>query len=298
MDKMHTTDILGVKVHTGLSMKSVLEVIERCFLKDGKPHYICTTNPEFIMDSAKDPAFREIINNSDLSLPDGSGVLFAMKYQDIISKIPRNFIFPAVAFLRGIWLGIRGIINPLYLGERISGVRLVEEICRICNDRGYTLFLLGGWPRDTFGRDVVSGSDMATQTAAVIKQKYPKIKIIGSSSQFKRSEKDDVLTVAMIRKCMQDSNVEHIDFLLVAYNHLHQEKWILRNSYKLPARISIGVGGTFDYLSGYKKTSPEKIGRRNLEWLFRLVTQPWRFVRISKAFPIFPLKIYLESLKS
>ncbi|HWQ59992.1 MAG TPA: WecB/TagA/CpsF family glycosyltransferase [Candidatus Fimivivens sp.] len=53
-------------------------------------------------------------------------------------------------------------------------------------------------------------------------------------------------------------------------------------------RLAMGVGGSFDFLTGKRSRAPRLIRAMGLEWLFRLVTQPKRFVRIWNAVVIFP----------
>ena len=71
------------------------------------------------------------------------------------------------------------------------------------------------------------------------------------------------------------------DALLVAYGQPAQELWIRRNAGRLPARVAVGVGGTFDYLAGGVPRAPAWMRRRGLEWLFRLARQPWRLRRMA-----------------
>lgn len=69
------------------------------------------------------------------------------------------------------------------------------------------------------------------------------------------------------------------DILLVAYGAPAQEKWLSANRNLLKAKVGIGVGGAFDYLTGKTKLPPKFIERYSLEWLWRLVQEPWRWRR-------------------
>src|SRR6185436_16388578 len=75
--------------------------------------------------------------------------------------------------------------------------------------------------------------------------------------------------------------------LLVAYGHPAQELWIARNQPLLRVPVAIGVGGVFDYLAGEVPRAPAWMRRLGLEWLYRLVRQPWRWRRILVAVPLF-----------
>jgi N-acetylglucosaminyldiphosphoundecaprenol N-acetyl-beta-D-mannosaminyltransferase len=96
---------------------------------------------------------------------------------------------------------------------------------------------------------------------------------------------------------MSVKGIKSIDLTFVAYNHLNQEKWIYRNKDKIASTMSIGVGGTFDYVIGIQKMPPTVIKKLHLSWLYRLTMEPWRFSRVAKAFPVFPIKVFLDSVK-
>ncbi len=287
--------ILGVRVDFGLKMADVIKLVETDLLKDGKNHYICTTNPEFIVDAQANNAFKKIINESSLSVPDGSGVLFAYSYLECLKKYSGNFFFPIIAFFTGVTQGI----FPQKMGETITGVSLVDNICALSNEKNYSIFLLGGRPKDAFGKHTMSSPlSLSDSAREAILLKYPNANIIGSTSDYNRDSSDDIETISYIQSCLKKHNLKSLDFLFVAYNHYFQEDWIVRNSHKVPAKVSVGVGGTFDYIAGYKKGSPTFIKKLHLEWLYRLLTQPWRFKRVAKAFPIFPILVFRDALKN
>jgi N-acetylglucosaminyldiphosphoundecaprenol N-acetyl-beta-D-mannosaminyltransferase len=303
--------ILGVKVNFDVSMNDVLSRIENSMLKDGESHYICTTNPEFVIDCQKDNEFMQIVNGADLSVPDGVGLLLAHEYQKrmvgfrmrlgmISNKSLRraaySCLFPAIGLAEGVGLGFEALVLGRTFGDRVQGVKLAEELCRLSSEKGYSVYFLGGRAKNWLGKPVDTCLDLATRAAESTKNRYKNVHIIGSTSQFSRDSKDDDMTVETIKKSMQNAGVSRLDFLFVAYNHNSQEKWIKRNISKIPANLAIGVGGTFDYLAGIKMTSPYIMRKRGLEWLFRLFTQPWRFKRILSAFLTFPLKIFVEEI--
>lgn len=69
------------------------------------------------------------------------------------------------------------------------------------------------------------------------------------------------------------------DILFVAYGAPYQEKWLYANRYSLNAKVIMGVGGAFDYLTERSKLPPEWVNKAGLEWLWRLVHEPWRWKR-------------------
>ena len=78
-----------------------------------------------------------------------------------------------------------------------------------------------------------------------------------------------------------------VDVLLVAYGAPKQERWLDRNLAALEIPVGIGVGGVFNYLSGATPRAPRLAAPLHLEWLHRLVTQPWRWRR-QLALPASP----------
>lgn len=296
---MDSRKILGIRIDFGMDMDDVLDVVENKLLKDGKTHYICTTNPEFVIDAQKDSEFARIVNESDLSVPDGSGVVYAKNYLKGIENLNKDFMFPIKAFFYGTYLGVSSIFKKTNeKDKRITGVELTYKLCEVASKKGYNVFFLGGRPKNLLGKHMGGDdSDIAKDTEIEIKKLYPGINVVGSTSKFNRAQEDDQSTVGYIKQCMNEKGVDHIDFLFVAYGHNHQEKWIVRNSNKIPARVSIGVGGTFDFIIGQCELPPEIYAKKNLGWLYRLIKQPWRIKRIYKAFPLFPIKVYINSLQ-
>lgn len=296
---MESKKILDVRIDFGISVEDAVDIMEKDFLNDEKNHVVCTTNPEFVVDAQKDEEFKDIINNSSLSTPDGVGVIYAKDYLDKIAKFRTCFLFPIRAFMYGLWLGLLTFIRKnKKSNERVTGVDLTYKICERSAKKGYSIFFLGGRAKNALGNFTSEvDNDMSTAAANVIKNKYPGVNIVGSTSQFSREPKDDEKTIEYIKKCMEEKDIQRIDFLFVAYNHMNQEKWIMRNKDKIPAKVSMGCGGTFDYIVGNYSLPPTFYIKKDLGWLYRLIKQPWRFKRIIKAFPIFPMKIFLRSIK-
>ena len=61
----------------------------------------------------------------------------------------------------------------------------------------------------------------------------------------------------------------------------------------LGAKLAIGIGGSFDVMSGNLKRAPKIFCKLGLEWFYRLITQPSRFKRMLKL-PKFVIKVRKE----
>jgi N-acetylglucosaminyldiphosphoundecaprenol N-acetyl-beta-D-mannosaminyltransferase len=291
---MFSKEILGVRVDFGMNMDQVLDVVENKLLKEEGTHYICTTNPEFIIEAQKNESFRKIINKSDLSVPDGVGVIYAKDYLEKVSRYKKDFLFPIRALVSGLVLGVKGGQSS----ERITGVDLTYKICELASKKGFSVFFLGSKPkRESVNGDGSDDKSNMSDLSAKLKNMFPNLNIIGVASQFSRESKDDDNTIKYVKECMVEKEVTSLDIIFVAYGHPYQEEWIERNSSKIPAKLSIGVGGTLDYMAGYNNLPPDKYIKRNLGWVYRLFKQPWRIKRVYNAFPYFPFKIYFLSLR-
>ncbi len=208
--------ILGVKIDD-IDINQSIEIVQDWLSKPGK-HYIVTPNPEFIMTAQKDLEFKKILNDADLSIPDGAG------------------------------LKLSGRIK-----NTVPGVDFMEKLVEKSVDWGATLGFLGG------------RNGVAEKTAECLQKKYPKIKIAFAISDLAVS-----------------CQLSAVSLLFVAFGAPKQEKWIAENLPKLPVKITMGVGGSFDYISGKIPRAPKWLRHLKLEWLFRLVVQPWRIKRQIK----------------
>ena len=169
----------------------------------------------------------------------------------------------AVADGIGIVLASRLLGTPV--PERIGGVNLVERFAGAA-DRCGTRILLG------------AREGVAAQAADRLKQRYPRLNIVGTYGGSPRVE-DEARIVDVVREA-------HPDMLLVAFGAPAQELWIARNKSRLGVPVAIGVGGTFDFIAGRVARAPQVFQGAGLEWLYRLGQQPWRWKRM-RALPQF-----------
>lgn len=95
----------------------------------------------------------------------------------------------------------------------------------------------------------------------------------------------------------QDSSLEKAQtfephIVLAGLGAPEQDLWLNQNIKKMPSvKIAVGVGGTFDFISGKIKRAPKIMRSFGLEWLWRLSIQPSRAKRIINATIIFPYMV-------
>lgn len=185
----------------------------------------------------------------------------------------------ALATADGIGITLAARVLRVPVGPRVTGVDLTEGLARLRTPR-CRLFLLGAAP------------GVADEAAARLRERFPGVVISGTWSG---SPRDADLAEIEARLHGSDATV-----LLVAFGHPAQDLWIARHRERLTAHgilVAIGVGGTFDYLSGRVPRAPGWLRRAGLEWLYRLVRQPWRWRR-QLALPLFVLLVLRERLRT
>jgi N-acetylglucosaminyldiphosphoundecaprenol N-acetyl-beta-D-mannosaminyltransferase len=168
----------------------------------------------------------------------------------------------------GVAIGARLIHGRVV--ERLTGVEIVERLAQ----RGESAFLLG------------AGPGVAAVAASRLKERFPAAKIAGLWAEGSPDPINDAETLRRIREASPE-------IVLVAYGAPAQVLWIDRNRDALGAngvRLAIGVGGTLDYLAGTASRPPELIRRMGLEWLYRLIREPWRWKR-QLVLPVYALLV-------
>jgi N-acetylglucosaminyldiphosphoundecaprenol N-acetyl-beta-D-mannosaminyltransferase len=224
--------VLGVGVSVATN-EQVLEFITRGLEGNNEKFYVVTPNPEILVIANKNSDYKKALNNAKIASIDGVGVLLA------------------------------GKIMGKELGQRFTGVDLLEALCERVSKRPITVGFLG------------AGPGVAELTSECLREKYPELKVI-----FTHGGAADEATVGYINSEMLKNNSKKtIDLLFVAFGSPKQEQWIAKNLNKLPVKVAIGVGGSFDFISGRVKRAPRLFRNLGLEWLFRLLIQPWRIKR-------------------
>lgn len=159
------------------------------------------------------------------------------------------------------------------ISERITGIDLIYKISEKAVGQGWTIFLLGASP------------GMADKAACNLSTLYPGLQIAGSDHGFHKTED--------MHKVIKGINQARPHILLVALGAPRQEYWINQYKDQLKVPVCIGVGGSFDVIAGEKKRAPEWFIRFNLEWLYRLISEPARIKR-QAVLPLFVLQVLIS----
>lgn len=229
--------ILGVRVDC-VDMAAALARIEE-LVDGGGHHLVATVNPEFVMSAQKDREFARVLETADLCLPDGTGVVWAVRR------------------------------TGCKLSGPVTGVDLVPHLADLCERRGFRLFLLG------------AGPGVAAELASSLRERHPRLEVAAHpGSPHPASDEETVRLITSHRT----------QVLLVAYGAPRQELWIDRVQGRIGDGVALGVGGAFDFLTGRVPRAPEWMREAGLEWLYRLIRQPWRIRRMA-ALPVYAFKV-------
>jgi N-acetylglucosaminyldiphosphoundecaprenol N-acetyl-beta-D-mannosaminyltransferase len=151
---------------------------------------------------------------------------------------------------------------------RCTGIDLFLILARISAQEGWRVFLLGASP------------EVNHATCDALASQFPGLKIVGSQHGY---FEDSAAVVESINK-------SRADLLFVGMGSPRQEFWISEQMPHLKTSFCMGVGGSFDVVSGAAKRAPALFRKTGTEWLYRLLAQPSR-LRRQRVLPFFALEI-------
>lgn len=164
----------------------------------------------------------------------------------------RNILNEAeVALPDGVGVSICAYLTKKGSVTRIAGVDMVEKLCSKIAKSPYSTGFFGGQ------------EGIAEATRDCLRKKYSGLKVSYASNIWNEGK----------------IKGKPIDMLFVAMGYPKQEEWIHENLPHIPVKIAMGVGGSFDFIAGNVSRAPTFLRSIGLEWLYRLVRQPWRWKR-------------------
>jgi N-acetylglucosaminyldiphosphoundecaprenol N-acetyl-beta-D-mannosaminyltransferase len=152
--------------------------------------------------------------------------------------------------------------------QRYPGIELAEELLQKLSNNE-SVFFLGAAP------------GIAEKAAAKWRQHHSVRTIAGTQDGYFSPEAEAAILHRLEQ--LQPS------VILVALGVPRQEYWIRDQRSRCPQAIWIGVGGSFDIWAGTKERAPAWFCKNNLEWLYRLYQEPWRWRRML-ALPKFAVR--------
>ncbi len=185
-----------------------------------------------------------------------------------------------------VWLGR---LLGLPLKERVAGADLVDQLAKAAAEKGSSIYFLGG--RDHLG----------DQAAATLKNRYPKLKIAGVANP-RIAMCGEKLTGAYEsdKAIVEAINQSGAGLLFISLGNPKQEIWFNRVQSMLNVPVSIGIGGSYEFIVGSVQRAPKWVQRCGGEWIFRLAQEPGRlwqryvgdlFQFLYMAFPVLALRL-------
>lgn len=213
-------------------------------IRDEQTLQVVTLNPEMIMQGDQDPALGKILREADLILPDGAGLVWALRQ--------------------------RG-----HVVNRLPGIEFSDSLLHWAAQSDQPVAIIGA-------------VDLVLQDAVQnLKQRHPGLRVVyAHHGFFKAGEEEQVI----VETCA----AQQPKIILVALGVPRQEKWIAQYKHLFNGAVLVGVGGSLDVWSGKTQRAPEIMRQLNLEWLYRITTEPWRIQRIYKTLPLFVVKVLLS----
>lgn len=176
--------------------------------------------------------------------------------------------------------GIGVVLAAKILGRplkgRVTGIDFLHRLCELCAEQRLGLFLLG------------AKEGVARKAAESLKKLYPQIEICGvQNGYFGNGETESII---------DKINSSGAAVTAVCLGAPKQELFIHKYRDKIKSNICIGVGGALDVISGNVKRAPKVFQKLGLEWLYRSICQPKRFVRLF-SLPVFVINVFRQKLR-
>lgn len=232
-------NILGTRFDYVTRAEAVDRIVG--YLQSRSKASVFTPNPEIVIEAYKDTKFQEVLNRSELTIPDGIGVIIGSK--------------------------IIGHALP----ERVAGYDTLLAVFDRIQQSELKVFFLG------------SGPGVAEEAKDKILDRYPNLNIVGVHDGY---FKEDEQMIELI-------NQTEPDLLLVGLGAPKQELWIDQYRERIKASVFYGCGGSLDGFSGRVPRAPEVYIKLNLEWFYRLISEPSRAKRMLRL-PFFIIKMIIE----
>ncbi|MCX6555420.1 MAG: WecB/TagA/CpsF family glycosyltransferase [Candidatus Aminicenantes bacterium] len=220
--------ILGTRIDN-LTMAEVLQRVER-MVSFAPPGQIITANVDQLVGNRKKPGMQQLYRSAALVVPDGVPLLWAAR------------------FLKA------------HLHERISGTDLMEQICALACEKGFSIFLFG------------APEGVADLAARSLKERFPGLQVAGSYFPFYGFENSPDENKKI--RCLLSEKKPTVLFVSLGYPK--GVKWITQNQAACRIPLAVEVGSSFMYVSGRMRRAPRWMQKRGLEWFWRLVHEPRR----------------------
>lgn len=270
-------DLLGIEVDA-ISNADAIKYI--CAHAEGKRAPIYVTKPyvEFLDRTYRQPELQKLINESELTLPDGVALTWAAAYLYAGKRSAWRF-----------WKTLGQIVfapDELRwpLPDRTAGINFTWPLLQEAARRGLKAYLVG----DPKGESI-------DHTASTLTAAIPSLKVAGTHTGRDTTRPRGEVSEAWLRDLAAAVTDAKPDLILVGMGFPLQERVCAYLASHCRHGVFIGEGGTFDYeqFGGHRAKAPAALQRIGLEWLWRLLLEPARIIR-QLAIPRFVYRIWLS----
>jgi N-acetylglucosaminyldiphosphoundecaprenol N-acetyl-beta-D-mannosaminyltransferase len=159
--------------------------------------------------------------------------------------------------------------------KRVPGSEFIFDLCRLAIEEKCGVFIYG------------SREEVSARSVEKLKSLFPDLIIAGRANGY--------LDESEMNQLIEHINASRARILFIALGSPKQEKWFAAHKDELKhIRVVQAIGGTLDTIAGNVRRAPEGWRRMNLEWLYRLLTEPQRVYR-QGVLPLFAVRILLKA---
>jgi len=145
------------------------------------------------------------------------------------------------------------------IAERVAGSDLLTEVVQLAAKQNLRVYFLGGDERAT------------TPAINVLQTRIPGLNVVGMNC-----DRFDENNETNMNAIVDDVRASKTDVLFVALGCPKQERFIAKYRDVLGVRFAMGIGGSFDFISGRRLRAPKWMQRTGLEWVCRMAQEPRR----------------------
>jgi N-acetylglucosaminyldiphosphoundecaprenol N-acetyl-beta-D-mannosaminyltransferase len=151
------------------------------------------------------------------------------------------------------------------INSRVTGADIVPELSRKIAETGHSVYFLGG------------NNDVAKKASDALKKEFPGLNVVGYSSPYVLTEGEEMFNSQRNDvEILDEINSLSPDILLVGFGNPKQELWFNRNRHNLKVGVTIGIGGTYEFITGNVSRAPGWVQNSGFEWVYRIIQDPKR----------------------
>lgn len=161
------------------------------------------------------------------------------------------------------------------LRRRVPGIELLEECLKIAHANHQRVYLLG------------SKNEIIEAAERKLHLKYSNVTFAYHHGYINLEDETVVKRITSFNP----------DYIFVGMGFPKQEEWIHKHNSKFNQTVMMGVGGSFEVLSGAKKRAPKLFQKLNIEWVYRLLID-WKRIGRMMSIPKFMIKVAKKKRKN